>query len=77
MARAGLRGATGAPKWRRARPDLLATDLVDRRFTREGVNQLWVTDITEHPTPWFPAVLATPQVRGVRDADEEVHRRAA
>jgi transposase InsO family protein len=50
MARAGLKGATGAPKWRRARPDLLATDLVDRRFTREGVDQLWVTDITEHPT---------------------------
>jgi transposase InsO family protein len=50
MARAGLKGATGAPKWRRARPDLLAGDLVDRRFTREGVDQLWVTDITEHPT---------------------------
>jgi putative transposase len=50
MARAGLKGVTGAPKWRRARPDLLATDLVDRRFTREGVDQLWVTDITEHPT---------------------------
>ncbi len=50
MARAGIKGVTGAPKWRRARPDLLATDLVDRRFTREGVDQLWVTDITEHPT---------------------------
>ena len=50
MARAGLEGVTGAPKWRRPRPDLLATDLVDRRFTREGVDQLWVTDITEHPT---------------------------
>jgi putative transposase len=50
MARADLKGATGAPKWRRARPDLLATDLVDRRFSREGVDQLWVTDITEHPT---------------------------
>jgi putative transposase len=50
MARAGLKGATGAPKWRRARPDTLATDLVDRRFTRAGVDQLWVTDITEHPT---------------------------
>ena len=50
MARAGITGVTGAPKWRQARPDLLATDLVDRHFTREGVNQLWVTDITEHPT---------------------------
>jgi transposase InsO family protein len=49
MARAGLKGATGAPKWRRGRPDTLATDLVDRRFSREGVDQLWVPEITEHP----------------------------
>jgi putative transposase len=25
-------------------------DLVDRRFRRGGPNELWVTDITEHPT---------------------------
>jgi transposase InsO family protein len=25
-------------------------DLVDRKFSRSGPNQLWVTDITEHPT---------------------------
>ena len=25
-------------------------DLVDRRFARSAPNQLWVTDITEHPT---------------------------
>ncbi|GCE76344.1 transposase [Cellulomonas biazotea] len=50
MARAGLRGITGRPKWRRARPDLISSDLVDRRFARDGVDQLWVTDITEHPT---------------------------
>ena len=31
-------------------PDQLAADLVDRDFTRPGPNQLWVTDITEHPT---------------------------
>ncbi len=36
MARARLTGFTGAPTWRRARPDLLATDLVDRRLAREG-----------------------------------------
>jgi putative transposase len=42
MARAGLEGVTGAPTWRRARPDLLAGELVDRRFAREGVDQLWV-----------------------------------
>jgi hypothetical protein len=36
MARARLTGFTGAPTWRRARPDLLATDLVARRLAREG-----------------------------------------
>jgi putative transposase len=50
MRRAGLAGATGRPKWRHAKPDQVAADLVDRAFTRTGPNQLWVTDITEHPT---------------------------
>lgn len=50
MARAGLRGITGRPKWRRSRPDLISADLVDRRFARERPDELWVTDITEHPT---------------------------
>ncbi len=59
MARAGIRGVTGRPRWRAPRPDLLAKDLVDRNFARSEINQLWVTDITEHPTPWIPAVVAT------------------
>lgn len=50
MRRAGLTGASGRPRWRRAKPDQVAGDLVDRRFSRTGPNQLWVTDITEHPT---------------------------
>ena len=50
MRRAGLAGATGRPKWRHATPDQIAADLVDRQFSRSGPNQLWVTDITEHPT---------------------------
>jgi putative transposase len=50
MSRAGIRGVTGRPRWRRPRPDLVATDLVEREFAREGPNQLWVTDITEHHT---------------------------
>lgn len=50
MARAGLKGVGGRPKWRRARPDLISTDHVDRQFARDGVNELWVTDITERPT---------------------------
>ena len=50
MRRAGLAGTTGRPKWRHAKPDQIAADLVDRQFSRSGPNQLWVTDITEHPT---------------------------
>src|SRR5207248_9182130 len=37
-------------KWRHAKPDNIACDLVDRCFSRASPNQLWVTDITEHPT---------------------------
>ncbi|MDT5342894.1 MAG: putative transposase [Mycobacterium sp.] len=50
MRRAGL---TGLPLRRRAKKVSAAvtvTDLVRREFRREGPNQLWVTDITEHPT---------------------------
>lgn len=51
MRRAGLQGVTGKPKGRRGLPPgATAADLVDRRFARTGPNQLWVTDITEHPT---------------------------
>ena len=51
MRRAGLKGLTGQRKQPRAeRPDAIALDLVDRSFTRSARDQLWVTDITEHPT---------------------------
>ncbi len=50
MRRAGIQGVTGRRKWKRIRPDTLATDLVERSFARSAPNQLWVTDITEHPT---------------------------
>jgi putative transposase len=50
MRRAGLAGVNGRPKWRHAKPDQIAADLVDRQFSRSGPDQLWVTDITEHPT---------------------------
>lgn len=50
MRRAGLAGLTGRRKWKRIRTSDIATDLVERDFTRAGPNQLWVTDITEHPT---------------------------
>ncbi|WP_440898863.1 DDE-type integrase/transposase/recombinase, partial [Actinosynnema sp.] len=50
MARDGLKGVAGRRRWRRPRPELISRDLVDRQFRREGLDQLWVTDITEHPT---------------------------
>ena len=50
MQRAGLCGVTGRPKWKRNTPDSIASDKVNRVFGRTGPTQLWVTDITEHPT---------------------------
>ena len=51
MRRAGIQGVTGRPQLEAAHArTLIATDLVDRDFARDGPNQLWVTDITEHPT---------------------------
>jgi putative transposase len=51
LRRAGLQGVTGRPKFRRGlRPEATASDLVNRRFARPSPDQLWVTDITEHPT---------------------------
>ncbi len=47
------KGLAGLPRMRRRRPDLLGvstpTDLVQRQFTADLPNQLWFTDITEHP----------------------------
>jgi putative transposase len=48
--RAELAGATGRSTWRRAKPDQVAADLVDRQFTRNGPDQLWLTDFTGHIT---------------------------
>jgi transposase InsO family protein len=48
--RAGIAGRNGARKWRGVPGLATAEDLVDRIFRRERPNQLWLTDITEHPT---------------------------
>jgi putative transposase len=50
MRRAGLRGLPGSRRPRRRHDTPTAADLVDRYFARGGPDQLWVTDITEHPT---------------------------
>src|SRR4051794_13559692 len=50
MHRAAIVGRNGARKWR-GMPGLpSAQDLVDRQFRRGRPNELWLTDITEHPT---------------------------
>jgi putative transposase len=50
MRRAGLAGLPGRKRRRPLHETPFAGDLVDRQFSREGPDQLWVTDITEHPT---------------------------
>ena len=50
MRRAGVRGISGRPRFRRVPNVATAADLVDRKFQRDDPDRLWVTDITEHPT---------------------------
>jgi putative transposase len=51
MRRAGLVGLPGRKRCRRLVHDTaFAGDLVDRDFIRHRPDELWVTDITEHPT---------------------------
>jgi len=50
MRRAGIRGVPGVKRPRPKHQTPYAADLVNREFTRSAPDQLWVTDITEHPT---------------------------
>jgi putative transposase len=50
MRRAGIKGLPGSRRPRPKHQTPTADDLVHRDFARSGPNQLWVTDITEHPT---------------------------
>ncbi len=50
MGRAGLEGLSGRPRYRKVPHVATASDRVDRQFYRSQPDQLWVTDITEHPT---------------------------
>ena len=50
MQRAGIAGRNGARRWRGVPGTPTAEDLVDRQFRRGRPNELWLTDITEHPT---------------------------
>lgn len=59
MARAVIKGLPGNRRPRSRHETPTATDLVERMFTREAPNRLWVTDITEHRTSWILLVVAT------------------
>ena len=54
MRRNGLAGLPDRPRWLKIPDQRVACDLVDRQFRRQfrrdEVNQLGITDITEHPT---------------------------
>ena len=50
MRRAGIQGVSGRPRFRHIPGVATAGDRVERQFHRDQPNQLWVTDITEHPT---------------------------
>ncbi|MER7928684.1 IS3 family transposase [Streptomyces sp. NPDC096057] len=50
MQRAGLHGLPGNRRPRSKHVPPSVADLVERNFTRHARDQLWVTDITEHPT---------------------------
>jgi putative transposase len=50
MQRAGIQGISGRPRFRWVPGVVTAADRVDRQFHRDDRDQLWVTDITEHPT---------------------------
>ena len=50
MTQAGIYGLPGPTRVKRLRGVVTADDLVNRKFHRLHPNELWVTDITEHPT---------------------------
>lgn len=50
MRNAGIQGLPVRKRFRRNPNIANSADLVERRFDRAGPNELWVTDITEHPT---------------------------
>lgn len=58
MSQAGVYGLPGPTRVKRLRGVVTAEDLVNRKFHRLRPNELWVTDITQHRTPWIPAVVA-------------------
>lgn len=56
-------GIAGLPRPGKRKPNLLGietlVDRVNRGFSASRPNELWFTDITEHPATWIPAIVAT------------------
>ena len=50
MHAAGIAGLPGPAKVKRIKGTPSAEDLVERKFARLDLDELWVSDITEHPT---------------------------
>jgi putative transposase len=50
MAQAGIAGLPGPARVRRIKGTPTADDLVERKFARDELDELWVSDITEHRT---------------------------
>jgi len=50
MTKVGIVGLPGPTRVKRLKGVATADDLVNRKFHRLNLNELWVTDITEHPT---------------------------
>lgn len=50
MTQAGIYGLPGPARVKRLKGVATSGDLVNRKFHRLRPNELWVTDITEHPT---------------------------
>lgn len=50
MTKSGMYGLPGPTRVKRLKGVATADDLVHRKFHRLSPNELWVTDITEHPT---------------------------
>jgi transposase InsO family protein len=79
LRRAGIKGLPGNRRPRPRHQTPTSHDLVHRDFSRPESNQLWVTDITEHPTRegkiYCAVVLDTfSQGRGVvHRLDPDVH----
>lgn len=50
MTQVGIYGLPGPARVKRLKDVATAEDLVNRKFHRPRANELWVTDIIEHPT---------------------------